>query len=291
MVTVDGVGVLEIGGSHVTSALVCARRVERRRRQSLDPAAPADDLISTFAHAIAELAVPAATPWAVALPGPFDYAKGIGRYCGVGKFDSLNGVDLGAALRDALHPVRLDVQFLNDADAFAIGEWHSGGGRRAERCVGITLGSGVGSAFLAGGVPVTAAVGVPPDGEIHLTDIDGEPLENVVSRRAILARYRSRPGVDQRWDVKEIFDSARSGDRWAAEVLNAAFVRLGHALAPWLRAFGAELLVVGGAMTGGWDLIEPALAVGLPGDVVLCCSADAIGSALIGAATYRRWYA
>jgi glucokinase len=286
--TDEAIGVLEIGGSHVTSAVVRGTRVGSARRRPLDPAAPATELIASFAGAIAQTPAPIGIPWVAAVPGPFDYATGIGRYAGVGKFDSLNGVHLDRQLRDALAPRPLDIRFLNDADAFAIGEWHNGAGAQVDRCVGITLGSGIGSTFLDHGVPVSTGPTVPPDGEMHLTQLAGNDLEDLISRRAILARYRARGGVDPQVDVKDIFERARAGEAWATEVLRAAFTLLGRALAPWLRSFAAEVVVVGGAMAAGWDIIHPALAEGVALDIPLRRSPDPVRSALVGAAVYLR---
>ncbi len=293
------VGVLEIGGSHVTAALVHgstpAVDPDTVCRYPIDPAGSLDELIGAFAAALDGATAPAGTPWAVAVPGPFDYAKGIGWYRGVGKFDSLYGVDVRAAIaaKAGQHPERLE--FVNDADAFAIGEWHSGVGDRAARCVGITLGSGVGSAFLADGVPVASGPQVPPDGEVHLLQVGGHDLEDIVSRRAILARYRSRPvtdpvdGKDQAAiDVADVFARARRADAWAELVLREAFRELGGALAPWLRSFGAQAVMVGGAMTGGWDIVEPALSAGIDLDIPVRRSADPVRSALVGAAVHLR---
>jgi glucokinase len=222
----------------------------------------------------------------VAIPGPFDYRLGVGRYADVGKFDSLNGIALGRRLREVLAPRPLDVHFVNDADAFAIGEWHAS--ERADRCVAITVGSGIGSAFLERGLPVTAGPAVPPDGELHLTRLDGIALEDVVSRRAILRRYRSRNQLAPQLDVKDVFDLARSGDTWAAEVCQVVFGHLGRALDPWLHAFAAQVLIVGGGMAAGWDVLRPALAAGLTADVALRPPNDLGHSALIGAALYLR---
>ena len=44
-----------------------------------------------------------------------------------------------------------------------------------------------------------------------------------------------------------------------------AFEQLGAALRPWLQDFKAKTLVVGGSMTGSWDLIGPALLDGMRG--------------------------
>ena len=58
------------------------------------------------------------------------------------------------------------MQFLNDADAFGLGEWWTGRQRGARRIVAATLGTGFGSAFLADG-RVVHGPGIPPGGEIY----------------------------------------------------------------------------------------------------------------------------
>src|SRR4029078_2642228 len=129
-------------------------------------------------------------PLGVAIPGPFDYAKGVGRYEGVAKFESLTGLDLGAALRAALPGRAERIAFVNDADAFVLGEWTWGAAAGHRRVAGITLGTGVGSGVVDEGRVVVDVPLVPPDGSVHLLSIDGLPLEESVSRRAMLRRAR-----------------------------------------------------------------------------------------------------
>lgn len=93
---------------------------------------------------------------------------------------------------------------------------------------------------------------------MDLTEAGGAPLEESVSRRAILARFG-----DPSADVRDIADLARAGQRRARRVLDDAFTTLGSVLAPRLTAFGATTLVVGGSMAGSWDLVAPALHAGL----------------------------
>ena len=89
----------------------------------------------------------------------------------------------------ALRPSPSAVRFLNDADAFGVGEYAVGAARGHDRAVCITLGTGVGSAFLDRGRPVNSGPTVPPDGSIHLVVHDGRPIEETVSRRAIRTAY------------------------------------------------------------------------------------------------------
>src|SRR5665811_1620105 len=134
---------------------------------------------------------------------------------------------------------------------------------------------------------------VPPHGRAHRLKIGTADLEDVVSRRAILARYLAGPNVRSTTDldVQDVFDRSRGGDEWATQVLEDAFRALGGALAPWFTRFQATTVAFGGAMTGSWDLVLPPLRSGLTTagariDIELLPSADTERSALVGAATY-----
>ncbi|MET7778335.1 ROK family protein [Streptomyces mirabilis] len=225
--------VLEIGGTHVTAALVDLRdgRVTSRTRKPLDADGDAEDILGVVRHCADGPPVPPGARWGVAAPGPFDHARGVALFKGVGTFDALYGMDLRAALLDGLRQRPGDVVFLNDAHAFLTGEWSTGTVRGHRRAVGITLGTGVGSAFLADGRICDSGPGVPLEGRMDLThDIAGR---------------------------------ARAGEARAQRVLDDVFTGLGVALGPRLRDFGATALVVGGSMARSWDIVAPALSTGL----------------------------
>lgn len=297
--------VLEIGGTHVTAALadldhgtVVAGSV---RRDRLEAAGTADQITTEILKCGSSLPVQPGARWGVAIPGPFDYSRGIALFTGVGKFDSLYGMDMRSTLSGGLPAQPGSVAFLNDADAFLLGEWLFGAAAGHDRCIGITLGTGIGSAFLADGTLRTHGSDVPPQARIDLLEIAGRPLEDFVSRRAIRSAYASRTNVTHHSgrpatpDVAEIAARARAGDHIARSVLTAAFETLGTVLAPWLAAFRATVLVVGGSMTGSWDLLEPALRAGLtrpqegtPARVDVRTAAQPDHAALLGAAWHAR---
>ena len=172
--------VLEIGGTHVTAAVVETGTWQvvagTGVRRSIDPRGPADTLIATMVEAGRSLRPDDGSLWGVAIPGPFDYVRGIADFHGVGKFDALRGVDLGDVLRRTLTRANGRVSFVNDAEAFAIGEWASGAAQGHHRMIGVTLGTGVGSAFLVDGVAQRRGPGVAPDGRLDLVQVDGRPL-------------------------------------------------------------------------------------------------------------------
>ena len=253
--------VLEIGGTHASACRVdvsggkISSPVERVDFE-------ADPDLEQFERVVAELTQRFAPwglgRWAIAVPGPFDYQRGIGRYHGVGKFEALDGMDFRALLATIGIP---DTHFLNDADAFGLGEAKFGAGKGREAVVCLTLGTGVGSAFVKAGRCLHDGVDVPPDGYAYRINVDGCPLEDTMSRRALIAAWRSRSGLDE--DVKIIAERARTGDPAALGVFATAFTGLARGLAPYLTSFEAEVLVVGGSIAKSWDLVAELLRRGL----------------------------
>lgn len=271
--------VLEVGGTHVTAALVAGDEPDGGgswnvlrstvMRAALDAHGTAESILATLAEAAASLGSGHNNNWGVAVPGPFDYDAGIARYRDVGKFDQLRDHNLGTLLAGRLDPAPHTLAFLNDADAFAIGEYAIGTAGNHERAVCITLGTGIGSSFLDRGVPVKTGPSVPADGSAYLMEHNGLALEETVSRRAIRSAYAAAAGIfgaagpDGIPDVRDIAEAARKGDVAAAQVLHGAFSALGQALAPYLGSFKAETLIVGGSMAKSWDLVEPAIRDGI----------------------------
>jgi glucokinase len=225
------------------------------------------EIIGTIASCAASLGDLGGSTLTVAMPGPFDYENGIGRYEGVAKFDALNGVDVRAALLRSMPDSPAAIEFLNDADAFGIGEWVRGATRGCRRSIALTLGTGVGSAFIDAGNAVNSGPLVPPEGEMHFVEVDGQPLEDVISRRAIIAAYHDYSGQNPAGagtlDVRDIASRASEGDDAALQAIQQPCRALGRAIAPWLAGFEAAALVVGGGMTASWSLIEKPLRAGI----------------------------
>ena len=283
------VPVLEVGGTHVAAALVSQTSsgwtVSGARRLEVDAEASAEELIARFVTAARSVAAPPGATWGVAMPDPFDYATGVARFdAAVGKFGALYGVDVGAALRSAL---AAEVVFLNDADAFALGESTAGAGRGFRRLAAITLGTGVGSGWVVDGAVVVPDQ--PAGGRIHHVQVGEEPIEDLMSRRAVRRRYASLGGSPAA-DVREIADLARDGDERAVEVLSRALLALGTAVGSVLDGFRPDVLVLGGSMAASWDLFEPWFRAGAAGATVppIRVSVDAERSGFVGAAVHAQ---
>lgn len=279
---------LELGGTHVAGALVAVERTPRvldvPRRIAIRPDASAASVLDDIVECANELAARSGAVWGAAFPGPFDYASGIAHYHDVGKFESLAGIDIAGTLLRRIVPQPRTIRFLNDAAAFVIGEWCAGAARGYDRVIGLTLGTGVGSGFLAAGRVVHSGQNVPPGGRIDRITVDGTPLEDLVSRRAMLREINAPVGVD----VRDLAAAARTGDRAAAGLFDRTFRTLGAAIAPWADRFAADLIVIGGSIAAAWDLIAPPLRAGLDHPAPLVRAELTDTSAFIGAAWHAR---
>jgi glucokinase len=248
------VGALDIGGTHVTAGRVdiAARVVERRNRIALAGAASRPELLTAITRAAASIVDLGVSGLGVAVPGPFDYSAGVSRIAH--KLKGLYGVDLRAELCVALRLEGEDVSFLNDAEAFLLGEWWAGAARGHARAVGITLGTGLGSAFIEDGRIVRAGRGIAPGAALYELSFRGAPVEDAISSGGLLACYA--PSSDEPIQVEDVAARATAGEHEARRAFDELGQALGEFLRPWLRAFEPGCLVVGGSIARSWELIR-----------------------------------
>jgi glucokinase len=249
------IAALDIGGTHVSAARVdlTARRAEQHVRVEYEPQADRDVLLDGILGAASSVSSPAVGAVGVSVPGPFDYANGVCTIRGLGKLEALYGVDLRRELAQACAVEAGAVVFLNDAEAFLLGEAGYGVARGHARAIGLTLGTGLGSAFLVDGAIVREGTGVPPDGDIHVLQFRGAPVEDRISARGLRARTN-----DGR-DVRELAHAARAGEAEARRAFDAFSADLTEFLEPCVRAFAPTCVVVGGSIARTWDLIGATL--------------------------------
>jgi glucokinase len=249
---------IDLGGSHVSAGLidVASGRVRTFLHVPLPPNSGRDELLARITGVAADVVEGAVDGVGVAVPGPFDYANGVCLL--THKLEPLHGVNLRRALADALRSTPASIAFVNDADAFLLGEAWGGAARGHRRAAGVTLGTGLGSAFLEDGRIVDTGPRVPFEGSLHLVPYRGRPAEETVSRAALLRSYG-----DPRLDVRDVAIQARNGDRRARRVFDELACALGEITAPWLDSFGASCLVVGGSISQAWDLLARGLHTAL----------------------------
>ena len=248
----------DVGGSHVAAAVCCGR--EFHLGPVVSAPHPVERTSEAFLDLLHDLGVKAGATEkrkigaVLAVPGPFDLQAGVSlmRH----KLPYLYGVDLRGALavRFGIEPAQ--VRFLNDADAFLLGEIGAGAARGFRRAVGLTLGTGIGAAFAVDGRVVADGPGVPHGGEIWNLPYESGIVEDFVSSRAIAGSYQRRTGIKR--EVVDLAGEVRNDP--AAEHAFAEFGRhLGEVIRSLLAGFGAEVIVLGGSISRSADLFLPAV--------------------------------
>jgi glucokinase len=159
----------------------------------------------------------------------------------------------------------------NDANAYAFAEKWIGAGREFNNLVVLTLGTGIGGGIIYKGelFEGAAEIGhtvIEPDGRFCTCRSFG-CLESYASGRAIVDRTISflEKGVDS--IIKEscggnfykitpelVYKAALEGDTLSREVFREVGRYLGIGIANMVNIFSPEAVIIGGGLTGAWDM-------------------------------------
>jgi len=146
---------VDIGGSHISVAQVFwdGREVlfGEVYEADVDTFRSAEEIISDWSDLIRKaIGDQTNVQIGIAMPGPYDYPNGISLIKDQGKMKSLFGLSVKELLAASLNSEAENIAFCNDAEAFLLGESLAGVGRGFENSIGLTLGTGLGSAIKTG---------------------------------------------------------------------------------------------------------------------------------------------
>lgn len=255
----------DVGGSHICCAVVNLQTrciVDGSTVQSaVDNKASASQILSVWSDAMCQSVSRAGvrvTAAGVAIPGPFDYPRGISTIAGVDKFENIFGLDVASSLRSRLRGEGVErFAFVNDAAAFALGECHAGAAREARNTIVLTLGTGFGSGFVSDGRIVESGERVPASGWVYCLPFEGGIADDAFSTRWFRRRYCELTG--QRVSgAKEIADSVDETPQ-ARAIFEEYGHRLAQFIAPLAARFEADTLVLGGNISLAFGLFAPAM--------------------------------
>ncbi|WMT41286.1 ROK family protein [Paenibacillus sp. D2_2] len=201
----------------------------------------------------------------LAFPGPFDYEQGICYIQGLEKFESLYGFNVKRAFYERLaqeqgswvRPLQsAEIRFENDARLFALGFSTN---YPQDRFIALTLGTGLGSAFIDKSTIIDHFVGIPANGWLYNQPYRDGIIDDAFSKRGILQLAHSLGVMNHDLDVKELAEDAIAGDVLSREVFTEFGTRLADMLIPYIQAFQPNLLVFGGQLSKSFHLFSAAL--------------------------------
>ena len=252
---------VDIGGSHITAVAVDMEKhriISGSRAESpVDNKAEADEILSvwtgTLKKVLRGMQIFNLRGIGFAMPGPFDYVRGICLIRGVPKYEKLYGINVAKAISSRLGlPCDCRVRFMNDASSFAVGEAWAGKAAGYERMMAITLGTGFGSAFLENRIPVVQGERVPEMGCVYHLPYGTGIADDSFSTRWFTERYNKVTGRSAE-GVREVAMMAGEDAR-VLDIFKEFGTNLGSFLAPWLKRFDAGILIMGGNISHAWNL-------------------------------------
>jgi glucokinase len=251
---------VDIGGTHATVCLVDKAKGEFLKptyaRVHIDPFMEKDAVIQTWAGLIRECFGKAQLPVGqigMAMPGPFDYERGISYIKGLNKYECLFGENVKYLLAEALGIQPAQISMINDASAYLLGELSAGAGKGYQNVVGITLGTGLGSASFYNNTL--------EDGDLYAFAYAGGKAEDYVSANWLLRSYEERRG-EKLAGVKEL--AAKVVEDAIAQQLFEEYGRnLGEVLVLRYREQSPEVVIIGGNIAKALDLFIPSAMASL----------------------------
>lgn len=274
---------IDIGGSHITAALIDLQShsiiSDSLIRSSINSKGNTDQIIKEWTGAIADCKAyhsETSKKIGLAMPGPFDYEKGISFIKGLDKYESLYNLNIKELLAKELEIEESDIFMMNDASCFLKGEVFGGAARDGNHVIGITLGTGLGSA--------TFKDGVIYEGDLFYTSYKEGTAEDYLSARWFIKRYKELTGTTAK-NVKEIRNRV-PGDETATSLFTEFGKNLGEVLAVYIKKHDAETVVIGGNIINAWELFMPETKKGLSNysiNALLVKAKLGEGAALLGA--------
>lgn len=258
----------DVGGSHISVILVdLEKEVILKNYKScfkVDNKASAEEILNTWKCAI-EKSISGIdrnqlSGIGLAMPGPFDYQKGIALFTEeVNKFEKLFGVNVQLRLQQLLNlSDDIAIRFINDATAFAIGDAWKGKSRDSNKTIAITLGTGLGAAFIESGIPVLERDDVPDKGCLYHLPYKESIANEYFCTGWFIKEYVKKTGRTVR-GVKEMASEA-SANSELIDIFNEFGDNLGAFLIPWIQKFNPNCLLLGGNIAKAFNLFGPSFS-------------------------------
>lgn len=250
----------DIGGSHITAG-ICDLKNHIILNQSVTRVdvyskAEANVILTSWGNAFKQVlekneGLPI-SGLSIAMPGPFDYQKGISYIKGLNKYEALYGMDIRQYLADLLKLDPSLVRFRNDAESTIAGEVLTGAGKGLShhRIMGITLGTGFGSAYSENKITRDINLGSEP--------YKATIADDYLSTRWFLKRYHELTGIALTGGVKELSELAPKS-LVAQDVFKEFAINMSDFLSGHVEQLHPEVLIICGNIAKASKFFMPYL--------------------------------
>lgn len=244
---------VDIGGSHITSALVDMHEKAivkgSYQRKAVNAQATSNEVLQTWCEAIQQSFSDGivTTKIGIAMPGPFNYQNGISLMKDNNKYAALYGLNIKQLLAEQLNIPVDDISFMNDAGAFIKGEVFAGAGVGYSHAIGLTLGTGLGTARYHNGIG--------EDADLWCKPFKDGIAEDYISTNWFIKTYFEQTGK-QVHGVKELAHVYES-DFIVQDIFEQFANNLASFLVSFIQTDHPEVIVIGGNIMNCEALFVP----------------------------------
>jgi len=235
---------VDIGGTHISACIIDTKQwniyLENVARNHVFSQGDAKTILHTWASTIQDIIATSPTPIqfiGIAMPGPFDYENGISEIQGQSKYDDLYKKDIKGLLAEELGLSKQSIHFINDAAAFLQGEIFVQNLQTNNRILGITLGTGLGSAVWNKGEKAF-------DAALWNSPYEDCIFEEFLVTRWFVRRFKEIAGKDVT-GLKEILDNYRETEEF--QIIKEEYAKhLFDFMQFFAEKHASEIFIVGG---------------------------------------------
>ncbi len=243
---------VDIGGSNLRAALIdSSGEILKLEKLKTEPLMGKERVLHNIKSVIKKVIDKDVVAIGIGCPGPLDFEKGM----------TLNtpNIPKNMEIVGPLHKeFSVDVKIDNDANCFGLAEYNFG--NKVNNLLCLTLGTGLGASFLINGKLYRGRGNALELGHntIKFDDLKGKDniagsVEYFVSTLS-QKRYAEEEGLGVIKSAGLIHEMAVGGNLKARKVFERFGFYLGIALANFINTFDPDLVVIGGACAGSWDL-------------------------------------
>ena len=254
---------IDIGGTRMRAAIVAADGTVLSRAECLTPATAAPDaIIAQLAALVLQVgqghAPDTLLAAGVCAPGPLDVTRGLAIAT-----PTIAGF-VNYPLRDKIAAaIGLPTFLEHDGHAAAFGEWTFGAGRGHANMVYVTISTGIGGGAIVDGALQRGRQGMAAHVGHMTIDPNGPRCacgnygcwEAMAAGPAFAATAQAAGFIDG----ASVFAAARAGDAKAAGLIKDQSRWLAIGLVNLIHIYSPDLVVLGGGVTNGLDLMRPFL--------------------------------
>ena len=235
---------IDIGGTNIRGGLVNENKLSSIISRRLNAMGSVEEVLQQLFSLTDELINNSITAIGIGIPGLVDIDRGI--VFDVVNIPSWKEVPLQKRMEERY---KIPVFINNDANCFALGEFHFGKGRGCNSMVGLTVGTGLGSGLILDKkLYVGKNYGA---GEFGMVDYLDKYYEYYGSGQYFTNVYQT--------DGEVVFKRAEGGDQQALKMYEEMGTHLGNAIKTILYALDVELIILGGSVRSAYPYFSKSM--------------------------------